>query len=164
MPRRDVPAEVLHMCFAKRKALKVQHGEIATTHDGKLYHYRMTDNSLRLMRLNGMTVDLAYDPLDMGEAAVYYESRFFGLVRCVELRRMGETAFVEDMKDRAVARRQLRKAIAAVHRLAPVAGYEERLAGGRKWRRRGGRAGGNSGGDRGARGGGGRGGGRGSRV
>ena len=128
VPRRDVPAEVLHMCFAKRKALKVQHGEISTTHDSKLYHYRMSDNSLKLMRLNGMTVDLAYDPLDLGEAAVYYGSRFFGLVKCVELRRMGETAFVQDMQDRAVARRQLRKAIVAVHRMGPVAGYEERLA------------------------------------
>jgi hypothetical protein len=116
------------MCFAKRKAITVQHGEISTTHDGRVYHYRMSDNSLRLMRLNGQTVDLAYDPLDLGEAAVYYESRFFGLVKCVELRRMGETAFVEDMKDRAVARRQLRKAIQAVHGLAPAPTYEERLA------------------------------------
>jgi transposase InsO family protein len=128
VPRRDVPVEVLHMCFAKRKSITVQHGEINATHDGRVYHYRMADNSLRLMRLNGQTVDLAYDPLDLGEAAVYYESRFFGLVKCVELRRMGETAFVEDMKDRAVARRQLRQAIRAVHGLAPAPTYEQRLA------------------------------------
>jgi transposase InsO family protein len=128
VPRRDAPADVLHMCFAKRRDIKVQHGEISTTHDGRVYHYRMVNNSLELMRLNGKTVELAYDPLDLGEAAVYYESRFFGLVKCVELRRMGETGFVEDMKDRARANRELRKAIRAVHRSAPAPSFEERLA------------------------------------
>jgi hypothetical protein len=129
VPRRDVPAEVLHMCFAMRKELTVQHGEVSTTIDGRVYHYRMADNSRRLMRLNGQVVALAYDPLDMGEGAVYYGDRFFGLVRCVELRRMGETAFVEDQQDRAATRRQLRKAIQAVHGMAPApATFEERLS------------------------------------
>jgi transposase InsO family protein len=128
VPRRDVPLEVLHMCFAKRKELTVHNGEVSTTLAGQVYRYRMADHSLRLMQLNGRTVDLAYDPLDMGEAAIYYEERFFGLARCIELRRMGEQAFVQDEKDRRGARREIRKAIEAVHHLAPVATPEERLA------------------------------------
>jgi transposase InsO family protein len=128
VPRRDVPLEVLHMCFAKRKELTVHNGEVSTTLAGQVYRYRMADHSLRLMQLNGRTVDLAYDPLDMGEAAIYYEDRFFGLARCIELRRMGEQAFVQDEKDRRGARREIRKAIEAIHRLAPVPTPEERLA------------------------------------
>jgi hypothetical protein len=123
-----VPLDVLHMCFAKRKELTVQHGEVSTTLNGQPYHYRMADNSLRLMTLNGNTVELAYDPLDMGEGAIYYEGRFFGLVKCVELRRMGEQGFVQDEKDRRGARREIRRAIEVAHKLAPVATPEERLA------------------------------------
>jgi transposase InsO family protein len=126
--RRDVPAEVLHHCFAKRRDLTVQHGEISTTHAGRVYHYRMVDNSLELMILDGKTVELAYDPLDLGEAAVYYKSRFWGLAKCIELRRMGETAFVEDQKERARAKRQLTQAIRVIHGMAPALSYEERLA------------------------------------
>jgi hypothetical protein len=126
--RRTVPIDVLHMCFAKRKELTVHNGEVATTLAGQPYHYRMADNSRRLMTLDGNTVELAYDPLDMGEAAIYYEGRFFGLARCIELRRMGEQAFVQDEKDRRGARREIKKAIAVAHLLAPVPTPEERLA------------------------------------
>jgi transposase InsO family protein len=125
--RRDVPPEVLHMCFAKRKALTVQHSEISTTHDGRVYHYRMSDNSRRLMALDGRVVDLAFDPLDLEEAAVYYQSRFFGLVRCVELRRMGEQAFVEDEKDRRATRREMKKLVRGMHAMAPAPTFEQRL-------------------------------------
>ena len=125
--RRTVPLEVLHLCFAKRKELTVQHGEVTTTLAGQQYHYRMADHSLRLMQLNGQSVELAYDPLDMGEAALYFDSRFFGLVRCVELRRMGEQAFVQDEKDRRGARREIRRAIEVAHKLSPVPTPEERL-------------------------------------
>ena len=72
--------------------LTVRNGEVTTTLGGQVFHYRIADNPLRLVTLNGRTVELAYDPLDMGEAAIYCESRFFGLARCVELRRMGEHA------------------------------------------------------------------------
>jgi hypothetical protein len=125
-----VPADVLHLCFAKRKSLTVQHGEVCTTHDGQPYHYRMADNSTRLMQLNGRTVELAYDPLDMGEAALYLEDgTFFGLAKCVALRRMGEQTFVEDEKQRRRARREIRRAITAVHQMnAPVPSPEDRLA------------------------------------
>ena len=112
--RRSVPADVLHMCFAKRKTLTVKHGEIVTQHMGRDYHYRLADNPLRLMKYNGEAVEFAYDPLDLGEGAIYYETRFLGLVSCIELRRMGEDAFVEDEKERRRARREIRKAIASV--------------------------------------------------
>jgi transposase InsO family protein len=126
--RRTVPLDVLHMCFDKRKELMVRNGELSTTLGGQIFRYRMADNSLRLMQLNGKTVQLAYDPLDMAEAAVYYESRFFGLARCVELRRMGEQGFVKDERDRRGAKREIKRAIAVAHALAPVASPEERLA------------------------------------
>ena len=126
--RRTVPVDVLHMCFAKRKELTVHNGEVSTTLNGQPYHYRMADNSLRLMTLDGNTGELAYDPLDMGEAALYYDSRFFGLVRCVELRRMGEQGFVQDEKDRRGARREIKRAVEMAHHLAPVCTPEERLA------------------------------------
>ena len=45
VPRRDAPPDVLAMCFAKRKKLTVQHGEVSTTLDARPYHYRLADNS-----------------------------------------------------------------------------------------------------------------------
>ncbi|HTX34341.1 MAG TPA: transposase [Bryobacteraceae bacterium] len=126
--RRSVPVDVLHMCFQKRKELTVRNGEIQTTHAGQPYFYRLSDNSLGLQMLNGRTVEFAYDPLDLGEGAVYYEGRFFGLVSCVALRRMGEQAFVQDERDRRAARREVKKAIEAVGRMAPAPTIEERLA------------------------------------
>jgi transposase InsO family protein len=125
--RRSVPADVLQMCFAKRKELTVQHGEISTTVDGQPYYYRMLDNPVGLMRFNGRKVELAYDPLDMSEGSVYFEGTFVGLVKCVALRRMGENAFVEDEKLRRASRREIKKAIGVAVSLAPVAGPEERL-------------------------------------
>jgi transposase InsO family protein len=126
--RRSVPADVLHMCFAKRRELTVQHGELKTTHNERAYYYRMSDNSLRLQMLNGKTVQFAYDPLDLGEGAIYYEDRFFGLATCVELRRMGEQAFVQDERDRRAARREVKRAILAASHVAPGVSLEERLA------------------------------------
>ena len=81
-----------------------------------------------MMAINGETVELAYDPLDMGQAAIYYRDRFFGLAKCVELRRMGEALFVQDEKDRRSSRRQVKKAIAAVHAVGIAPSFEERLA------------------------------------
>ena len=125
--RRSVPADILHMCFAKRKQLTVQHGELKTTHAGQPYYYRLADNTQRLNLLNGKTVDFAYDPLDLGEGAVYYMDRFFGLVSCVQLRHMGDQAFVQDERDRRAARREVRRAIVAASSLAPGITLQERL-------------------------------------
>jgi transposase InsO family protein len=126
--RKRVPDEVLQFCFAKRRDLTVRSGEVKATFGGKLFHYRLADASLRLMSLNGCEVQLAYDPFDLGTAALYYENRFVGLVNCVELRRMGEQAFVQDEKDRRTARREVKKFITAVHQAVPVADHAERAA------------------------------------
>ena len=126
--RRTVPAELLHFCFAKRRELTVRHGEVKTTFAGRDYHYRLAGNAVALMVLNGQTVEFAYDPLDLGEAAIYYQSRFVGLANCVELRRMGEDDFVEDEQNRRAARREVKKFIRAVHQAVPIPSPETRLA------------------------------------
>jgi hypothetical protein len=126
IPRRSVSAEILQLCFVKRRELTVHNGEVAITLDGRKYRYRMADNSLRLLMLNDHKVELAYDPLDMGEASIYHNREFFGLARCLELRRMGEDAFVQDERDRRAARRELKRQIAAVHTV-PVPTPEMRL-------------------------------------
>lgn len=126
--RRTVPAELLHFCFAKRRELTVRHGEVKTTFAGRDYHYRLTGNDVALMALNGQTVEFAYDPLDLGEAAIYFQSRFVGLANCVELRHMGEDDFVQDEQNRRAARREVKKFIAAVHDAVPVPSPETRLA------------------------------------
>ncbi|MGA2328126.1 MAG: helix-turn-helix domain-containing protein [Bryobacteraceae bacterium] len=125
--QRSVPSDVLHLAFAKRKVLTVRNGELRVTLGGRLYHYRLTENPLGLMGLNGCEVELAYDPIDMGLAAVYFENRFRGFVSAVELRRMGEKDFVADERDRRAARRTVRKYIEAVHASTPIAGPVERL-------------------------------------
>ena len=86
--RRTVPADVLHMVFMKRRKITVQHAEVCVTFNGEQFHYRAEG----LARLNGKQVELAYDPLDLEMAAVYYESRFEGMAYCAALRRMGEDA------------------------------------------------------------------------
>jgi len=126
--RRVAPAEVLQFAFAKRRVVTVQHGEVRATFGGRAYHYRFSDNPVRMMTLNGREVEVAFDPLDLETVAVYYESRFEGLAHNVELRRMGERAFVEDEKLRRAARREVKRAIAAAHRDVYVPGVIERAA------------------------------------
>jgi hypothetical protein len=125
--RRTAPPEVLQMCFARRREYTVQHGEIRLTRGAQTYHYRISANPLALMALNGQTVELAYDPMDMGDAAIYHQSRFVGLATCVELRRMGETAFRDDERARRTARREVKRFIEAAHSAVPVASPGERL-------------------------------------
>jgi hypothetical protein len=125
--RKTVPAELLHMCFAKRKKYTVQHGEIKMRRGNRDYHYRMIGNGVALMQINGEVVELAYDPFDLGEGAVYHQDRFVGLVGCVELRRMGETEFVDDERNRRRARREVKGFIEAAHNAIPMASPDERL-------------------------------------
>ena len=126
--RVQVPEDVMHICFAKRRDLTIRNGEVRTSFGGKVWHYRLAANALRLMGLNGCEVQLAYDPLDLQTGALYYESRLVGLVECVELRRMGEDAFVEDEKCRRVARRETKRWIENVHQQVHVADHAERHA------------------------------------
>ncbi|HLI85790.1 MAG TPA: helix-turn-helix domain-containing protein [Bryobacteraceae bacterium] len=126
--RRAVSAEVLHFAFAKRKELTVKHGEVKTAFAGRDYHYRLTGNPAALMALNGEQVEFAFDPLDLGDAAIYFQSRFIGLAHCVELRKMGADDFQEDERLRRAARREVKRFITAVHNAVPVPSTETRLA------------------------------------
>jgi hypothetical protein len=127
MERRTVDPDVLKFCFAKRRELTVKHGEVKTSFAGRDYHYRLNGNAAALAALNGQVVEFAYDPLDLGEAAIYYESRFRGMASCVDLRAMGETAFVEDERNRRAMRREVKKFVTAVHQAVPMADSETRL-------------------------------------
>jgi len=124
--RRVVPPEVLQFCFARRRQVTVRHGEVAPSFGGRQFHYRLAGNPVALAALNGRQVDFAYDPHDLGTAAVYYEDRFVGLVDNVELRRMGESAFVADERARRAMRREVKAFIAAVHQRVHVPTPEER--------------------------------------
>lgn len=121
--KRTVPEDVLHLCFAKRRSITIKSGEARTTFGGRQFHYRM-ENQLRLMAFNGCEVQFAYDPLDLQTAALYYEGCLVGLVECIELRRMGEDDFVEDEKNRRIARREVKAHIATVHSQVFVPDYE----------------------------------------
>ena len=126
--KRTVPAEVLHLCFAKRRELTVQNGEVRTAFGGKMRHYRLIGNHARLAAMNGCTVEFAYDPLDLQTAAVYLDGRLVGLVECIELRRMGEDSFVADEQLRRVMRRETKRFIAAVHEQVHFPDHAERHA------------------------------------
>ena len=117
-PCRNV--ETPELCFAKRRELTIRNGEAQVTFAGRQYHYRLAGNRTALLGLNDRKVELAYDPLDLGKAAVYYEGGFIGLAECVPLRRMGEDAFCQDERDRRTTRREVKRLITAVHQTIPV--------------------------------------------
>jgi hypothetical protein len=108
--------------------LTVRNGEACATFGGRQFHYRLEGNRTSLLALNGRKVELAYDPLDLGEAAVYYENGFVGLAHSLELRRMGEDAFVQDERDRRATRRDVKRLIATVHQVVPIPDAETQLA------------------------------------
>lgn len=123
--RRSVPADVIQFAFAKRREVTIRNGEVRTTFGGKQFHYRLADG-VSLMAFNGREIQFGYDPLDLGTVALYCEGRFLGLATCVELRRMGEQAFVQDERDRRAARREVKKFIGAVHNQVPVPDHAQR--------------------------------------
>lgn len=120
------PPEKLLFSFMKRKELQVRNGMVSPTFGGKLFHYRNPDNPLQLEAFNTHEVSLAYDPNDLGTAAVFFEDRFVCLVGCVELRRMREEGFKEDERDRRSAAKQIKHMISAIHRQVYVPGAEVR--------------------------------------
>jgi len=126
--RRTVRLEDLHIIFSKRRCLKVQHGEICATFAGKKFYYRLEGEPTQLMAINGQLVEIAFDPHELSEVAVYWRDRYIGIGHCVELRRMGQDLFVQDERDRRAARRAVKQVIEAVHKQIPVASPEERLA------------------------------------
>lgn len=113
-------AEEIAFAFLRRRALTVQHGEVQATFGGRLYHYRLRDNKLGLLMLNGRQVELAYDPLDLGTVAIVHEEKLVGLADSVELRGMGEEGFQQDLRDRAAARKRIKEFIETLHRAVPV--------------------------------------------
>jgi transposase InsO family protein len=126
--RRTIPDDVLQLCFAKRRELTVRNGEVCATFGARQYHYRLTGNPTALLALNDRKVELAYDPLNLGDGAIYYENRFVGLVSCLALRRQGESVFVEDEKARRRSRREVKRFINTVHQLVPTPDAETHLA------------------------------------
>jgi len=125
--RRTVPEDVLQLCFAKRCELMVRNGEVQRTLAGKVYHYRLSDRPKALLGLNGRKVELAYDDLDLGKAAVYAEGAFLGLADCVPLRHMGSADFVQDERNRRSVRREVKQIIQTLHRAVPVPDRETYL-------------------------------------
>ena len=126
--RRTVRVEDLHIVFSKRRMLTVKHGEIRAIFGGQPFHYRLEAEPTQLMAINGQVVEIAFDPNDLSQAAVYWRDHFIGIANCAPLRKMGEGDFAEDERNRRAARREIRRAIEAVHKVVPVAGPEERLA------------------------------------
>jgi transposase InsO family protein len=127
VPRRTAPESVIQLCFAKRRELTIRNGECCATFGGKQYHYRL-ETRTSLLALNGRKVELGYDPLDLGKAALYADGHFIALASCFELRKMGEDAFVQDERDRRAGRREVKKAIARVHQVVPIPDAEMHLA------------------------------------
>jgi hypothetical protein len=126
--RRTVRLEDIHVIFSKRRTLTVKHGEICASFSGQKFHYRLEGEPTQLMAINGQLVELAYDPHDLGQAAVYWRDRFIGLANCTPLRKMGEDAFVEDERNRRAARRDIKAVVELVHKTIPTSSPEERLA------------------------------------
>jgi biotin operon repressor len=126
--RRTIPAETLQLCFAKRREVTVKNGDVCTTFGGQKYHYRLVGNQMALLGLNGRVVSLAYDHLDLSQAALYLDSQFIGLASCIELRKMSEDKFVEDLRDRRRVKRDIKTFIQDVHRAVHVPDPETVLA------------------------------------
>jgi hypothetical protein len=126
--RRTIPAETLQLCFAKRREITVRNGDICTTFGGQKYHYRLVGNQMALLGLNGRVVSLAYDHLDLSQAALYLDNQFIGLASCIELRKMGEALFVEDERNRRAIKRDVKQLIRNVHEAVPVPDPETFLA------------------------------------
>jgi len=118
--RRTVPEDVLQLCFAKRRELKVTNGEVQVTFAGRQYHYRLAGSRVGLLGLNGRKVEIAYDPLDLERVAVYHENGFIGLADCLALRHMGEEDFVSDERDRRATRREVKRLIETIHKTVPT--------------------------------------------
>lgn len=128
VPRRSVPEEILQLCFCKRRETTIRNGEVHATFGGRQYHYRFEGSRLGLLALNGRKVELGYDPQDVGQGAIYLDGEFCGLVRCIELRRVSEDRFVEDIRDQRAGRREMKRYVAAVHQAVPFPDAETHLA------------------------------------
>jgi hypothetical protein len=125
-PRRVDPVQIQFGFLKRRPPQLVTNGEVQATFGGRAYHYRMIDNPLRLMGLNGQQVQIAYDPLDLGTVAIYRDDVLVGLAHNIELRRMGESDFIADERGRRAARREVKAFIERIHATVEVPGTLER--------------------------------------
>jgi hypothetical protein len=98
------------------------------TFGGRPYHYRLSADPMKLLALEGRRVELGYDALDLSQGAIYHEGLFLGLASCPALRKMGDSSFIQDEIDRRHARKQVKQAIASIHRAVPVPSPEDALA------------------------------------
>jgi hypothetical protein len=126
--RRSISDEQLQIVFGKRRPLTIQHGEATMTFGGRKFHYRLSADPMKLLALEGRRVELGYDALDLSQGAIYSEGLFLGLASCPALRKMGEDSFIEDEIQRRRARKQVKQAIASIHRAVPVPSPEDALA------------------------------------
>lgn len=125
MERRQADPATMQYAFLQRKRITVVHGEIGTTFGGRKFHYRLLDQPLALMALNGCVVEVGFDPLDLETVAVYHDGRFVGLAVNAELREMGKEDFVADERDRRATMRTMKQWLAAI---APAPGLIDRVA------------------------------------
>jgi transposase InsO family protein len=125
--RRSISDEQLQIVFGKRRPLTIQHGEATMTFGGRKFHYRLSADPMKLLALEGRRVELGYDALDLSQGAIYSEGLFLGLASCPALRKMGEDSFIEDEIQRRHARKQVKQAIASIHRAVPVPSPEAAL-------------------------------------
>jgi hypothetical protein len=125
--RRTGRTEDFHIVFSKRRELIVKHGEVAVSFGGERFHYRLEGEPTQLMALNGQLIQIAYDPQNLQQVAVYWRDRFCGLAHCIPLRKMGEDLFVADEKQWRAMRRDIKARVKAIHDCIPVASPEERL-------------------------------------
>jgi transposase InsO family protein len=126
--RRSISEDLLQVVFAKRRELVIRNGEATMTFGGRPYHYRLSADPMKLLALEGRRVELGYDALDLSQGAIYHEGLFLGLASCPALRKMGDSSFIQDEIDRRHARKQVKQAIASIHRAVPVPSPEDALA------------------------------------
>jgi len=124
---RAVPPEQIQFLFHRRREITVRQGTVTTTHAGAQFFYRLRGNSQTLMLFNGRKVELAYDPIDMGEAVIYAQGKLLGLADCVELAGMGEESFVAEERDRRASLKQIKHFIATAHAAVHIPGVTEQI-------------------------------------
>lgn len=120
-----VPLSALHTLMLDQRERKVRHGQIRMTYGGfEAIYVPMTEYPPSILAdLNGKTVSVAIDTLDLGKVIVYHEDRLVCVCQNLELRGMGEAAFKEGMKlQRRITKvqREEQQLVAAQGALDPV--------------------------------------------
>lgn len=123
---RRVSARALDLLMQRRKIRTVGNGgTFAVSFAGKDYVYSAPE----LWLLQGRQLETGYDPEDLGEMVVYEPgAAYVCTATCVELRRMGEEQFREDIAEQRRLVKQTRKAAEQLQRMAAIPTVEERIA------------------------------------